>query len=86
MFHFKPERLKHFRLAYENEDFRVFIVGQPAEIKRLPHPAIYDLSQFHPQSAADGSLRLDISGALSRLRERRQKLFLARLFMRLKRP
>jgi hypothetical protein len=80
---FKPNELKHFRLAFQNEDFRIYAVGSPPDKKNgLGGPPIYDLSQFSPRILPDGTLNLDIDGVLKRVKESREKLFLARVFVR----
>ena len=83
-FQFRPESLRHFRLAYQNEDFRIFSVGERPREKPDPEAnLVYDIRQFRPETATDGTLRLDIAGAVSRLRKSRDKLRLARLLARL---
>lgn len=77
---FTPEKLSRFSLLYQNEDFRVFSVGRStAPAPAGERPAVYDLAQFSPQRAADGTITLDIEGALKRRRQARVKIVLARL-------
>lgn len=86
LLHFAPQSLKHFRLLYQNEDFRIFAVGEKPETRLPPDtPAIYDLAQFSPQTPADGSLKLDVQDVLARIRTKRRELFLAGVFVRLRR-
>ena len=85
--HFEPEKAQRFRLLAENEDYRVFAVGRSTEPARGgAHPAIYDLAQFAPQDQADGTVALDIQGALKRRQESRLKVLVARLLMSARRP
>ncbi|MBI3554268.1 MAG: hypothetical protein HY077_17360 [Elusimicrobia bacterium] len=87
LLHFKPESLRHFRLAYQNEDFRIYEVGPRPETKPAGKGSpIYDLSQYAPATSPDGALRLDIQGVLARLKESRQKLFVARVLLQGRMP
>ena len=84
LFQFHPDSLRHFRLAYQNGDYRIFSVGEmPRERVDPEAHLVYDIRQFHPEITADGELRLDVAGAVARLRESRGKLRLARLLARL---
>ena len=84
LFQFRPDALKHFRLAYQNGDYRIFAVGEKPREKADPEAdLVYDIRQFHPEPLPDGALRLDVAGAVARLRESRDKLRLARLLARL---
>jgi hypothetical protein len=84
LFQFRPDDLRHFRLVYQNEDFRIFAVGERPREKVDPTAnLVYDIRQFHPETSADGSLKLDVAGAVARLRESRDKLRLARFLSRL---
>ncbi|MBI5631514.1 MAG: hypothetical protein HY921_11600 [Elusimicrobia bacterium] len=82
LFHFHPERLKHFRLLSQNEDFRVYEAGRGSAETPAPAP-IYDISYYNPRVAPDGALKLDVAGVLRRRRARELKLFLARVLVRL---
>ncbi len=78
--HFSTRSLSSFSLLYQNEDFRVFSVGrstQPAPAGETP--AVYDLAQFSPTGASDGTVSLDVAGALARRGDAQVKLALARL-------
>lgn len=78
---FYPQRLKDFRLIYQNPDFRVFAVGSPPDVKAdFPKDPIYDVAQYAPRTSPDGTLRLDVPGVLSRRKESRRRLLMARLF------
>ena len=85
LFHFHPEKLRRFRLLYQNQDFRVFSVADGEVTQGIPPPPepIYDLEQFEHGVAADGSLRLDTANVIKRLRAHRQGIFLARLLIRM---
>lgn len=83
LFHFFPEKLKHFRLVYENPDYRVFEVAKTALALPPPRDPIYDIERYHPQNRPGGVLYLDIPGVLARLRTRREQLLLARLMRQL---
>jgi hypothetical protein len=87
LFQFKPEGLKHFRLVYQNPDFRIFAVGESPDPRqpavKLP---IFDMTQYDPRVNPDGTLKLDVQGALGRMKDSRQSLFMARIFLRLRRP
>lgn len=78
-FHFRPESLKLFRLAFENEGYRIFSVGEKPAKRTGKVPPVYDLSRY----STDGGMTLDVAGALRKMRIRREKLRLARLLMRL---
>ncbi len=82
-FHFQPEALKRFRLRYQNEDFRIYATDLSAPSAKVPPSPVYDLAQFGPGTEPDGTLRLDVSGALARMSEHRRELFKARLLARL---
>ncbi|UPT75673.1 MAG: hypothetical protein M0D55_08370 [Elusimicrobiota bacterium] len=83
-FQFRPDSLKHFRLAFENDGYRVYAVGEaPRPRGAARTPPIYDLERYAPETLADGTLRLDTETALTRMRQRREKLRLARLLERL---
>ncbi len=82
LFHFHPEALRHFRLVYENADYRVYEEGEPG-IAPKAVPPIYDPAQYHPQHAADGTLVLDVTGVLQRRDFARAALFLAAAFARM---
>lgn len=79
LFQFRPESLTRFRLAYENEGYRIYEVGAEPVKAAGKHPPIYDLRRYSP----DGSADLDVPGVLRKLRERREKLRLARLLARM---
>lgn len=83
-FHFFPERLKHFRLAYQNPDFRIYSLEEkrPA-LSALPQDPIYDINQYQAKTLEDGTLKLDTAGVISRLGESRRQIFLARLLARM---
>lgn len=82
LMHFHPERLKHFRLAYQNPDYRVFAVGAEKQ-PRPEYLPIYDLSQYQPRVEQDGSLTLDVRSVNERVRQARLQLMKARLLARL---
>jgi len=86
-FHFFPEKLKSFRLVYENDDYRLYEVG-PGNAAKTTGPAapIYDLANFAPQPGKDGTLTLDTAGVLKRRAESARNLFLARLHLSRARP
>jgi hypothetical protein len=71
LFHFEPERLRSFRMVFQNEDYRVYALmpnkGEPAP--RLP---VYDRMQYGPA--------LDCKQVLRRMEASRLKLVLARVF------
>lgn len=78
---FHPERLKHFRLLYQNPDFRVFAVGYAPDPKAdFPKDPVYDEKQYSPKVRKDGTLSLDVAGVLERRRKSRRNLLMARLF------
>ncbi|MBI4677743.1 MAG: hypothetical protein HY748_09175 [Elusimicrobia bacterium] len=84
-FHFHPERLKGFRLVYQNPDFRIFAVdtqwrGPAAE---FPQDPVYDLDRFSAKTSPDGTLSLDVAGVLSRMKVHRNELFKARLLAKM---
>lgn len=84
-FHFHPGSLQLFRLVYENPDFRIYAVdagGKDRAWTKAPDP-IYDIGRYRARTLPDGSLKLDVSGVLSRIRAARFKLFLAKVFARL---
>lgn len=85
LFHFHPERLKRFRLVYQNEDFRVFAAGPGGGYPADPGPSspVYDIARFNPQIQADGTLLLDVAGALARLKKSRFQLLMARVLARM---
>ncbi len=80
-FQFHPERLKRFRLVYQNDGFRIYAFGNgdypPVE---GPAPAVWDESQFAPHITANGELLLDVSSALRRQQDAKLKVFLARVY------
>ena len=81
---FHPERLKHFRLLYQNPDFRVFAAGYAPDPKGdFPKDPVYDENQYSPKTQKDGTLGLDAAGVLARRRESRRHLLMARLFISL---
>jgi hypothetical protein len=92
LFHFHPERLRGFRLLYQNPDFRIFSVepstaGAAAKAAGIP-PAfprdpVYDIDQYAPRLSPDGTLALDVPGVLSRMKVHRAELFRARLMARM---
>ena len=83
LFHFHPGSLRHFRLAHQNAGFRIFEVGaSPRERAGEPAPLVYDIKEYHPELPADGSLRLDVAGALARMRKGQSLTALARLLAR----
>lgn len=85
LFHLYPERLRHFRLVFENPDYRVFAVkdGSSVHPTLKPAHAVYDPAQYRIQTLPGGELRLDIPGVLERIRSSHQKIFTARLLARL---
>lgn len=85
LFHFQPERLKRFRLVYENPDFRVFSFSDKEEKLPAAGPLlpVYDLSRYDPRVDDAGFLRLDAAGVNARMAASRRLLFLARVFTRL---
>jgi len=84
LFHFHPERLKGFRLLYENPEFRVFSVseGQEGSAGASKNP-VYDITRFSPRLEAGGWLSLDVAGVSERMSLARRYLFLARILRRL---
>lgn len=78
---FHPEGLRHFRLVYQNRDFRVFEVGVPPS-REPPYEPVYDLGQYQPHTAPDGTLSLDAAGVNERIRAARGAIFLARVLAR----
>lgn len=84
-FHFFPEKLKHFRLLYENSDYRVFAVGKPGAPAAARRP-VYDLALFNPERGEGGRLVIDSAGVLRRMGESERKLLLAGIYFRLGRP
>jgi hypothetical protein len=83
---FHPERLKHFHLALENEDFRIYAVDGPPAKLPAASPAVYDITQYAPQVMPDGALKLDVPSVLARMKESRDKLFIARVLLRGRMP
>lgn len=82
---FDAPRLKRFRLLYENEDFRVFDVGVSTRPLYAGEPdPIYDLAQFSPVRREDGTVALDVQGALSRRSDARMQVALARVYVTMK--
>ncbi|MBI5882203.1 MAG: hypothetical protein HZB91_03765 [Elusimicrobia bacterium] len=92
-FHFYPERLKGFRLVYQNPDFRIFSVdsstgtsgaSSPRPLSGgLPGDPVYDIDRFSPVASPDGTLSLDVGGVIRRMSARRAELFKARLMARM---
>ena len=78
LFHFRPEALRHFRLLYENRDFRVFGVGSSG-LAAPKHDPVYDLAQYKPNTAPDGSMNLDVAGVARRIQSARNFVLVARL-------
>lgn len=83
--HFFPEKLKHFRLLYENGDFRVFEAGKPGKAP-ASRGAIYDLALYKPSRGEGGKFVIDAAGVLSRKSGSERKVLLAWLLLRLGRP
>lgn len=85
LFHFHPEKLRHFRLVFENPDYRVYAVGAQGSSPPTvaPRQAIYELARFNPKITPEGTLQLDIAPALELIRQSHQRLFRARLLARL---
>jgi hypothetical protein len=91
--HFRPERLKGFRLVYQNPDFRIFSVDSStgAAGASSPRPRadglsgdpVYDIDRFSPKAAPDGTLSLDVAGVIRRMSTHRAELFRARLMARM---
>ncbi|MBI4801960.1 MAG: hypothetical protein HY796_05495 [Elusimicrobia bacterium] len=84
-FHFFPEKLRHFRLLYENNDYRIFEVGAPGAALAACRP-VYDLALFSPRREEGGWLVIDSAGVVRRINESEQKLLLAGIYLRLGRP
>lgn len=85
LMHFHPDRLKNFRLLFQNPDYRVFAVGADRAPKP-PYLPVYDLSQYQPRVEPDGSLHLNVRSVNERVRAARILLMKARLLSRLGRP
>ena len=54
-FHFAPERLKHFALAYQNAEFRIFKIESPAgrPDTTLPYQPLFDIALFDPEGRGE---------------------------------
>lgn len=86
-FHFFPQKLKYFRLAYQNPDFRIYSLEEKRPgIPSLPHDPIYDINQYQAKTLEDGTLQLDTAGVLARVGESRRQIFLARILARMGQP
>lgn len=84
-FHFFPEKLKNFRLVYENGDYRVFEAlkdGAPEPRNKSAGSPVYDLSLFAPTRGTDGRLTIDSAGVQKRRTESARKLFMAQHYLR----
>lgn len=84
-FQFFPEKLKNFRLLYENGDYRVFEIGKAGKAPPRRAP-VYDLAFFYPKRGAGGKLVIDSAGVLRRMEESGRKQLLAWIYLRLGRP
>ncbi|MDO8804719.1 MAG: hypothetical protein Q7R35_09805 [Elusimicrobiota bacterium] len=84
-FHFFPEKLRHFRLLYEDNGFRIFAVGEPGAAHAARRP-VYDLALFAPRRAEGGRLTIDAAGAVRRMGDSEHKLLLAGIYFRTGRP
>jgi hypothetical protein len=77
LFHFFPEKLKGFRLVFQNDAFRVFAV-EPNKGEPYPKLPVYDRAQY--------GKALDARGALRRMQLAQLKVTLARVLTQLGRP
>jgi len=87
LFHFHPERLKDFRLLYENHRYRVFSTspqaGAAAAVKSSD--PVYDIARFSPRTEAGGRLSLDAAGVNERMAQARRDVLLAHILVRMDR-
>lgn len=79
LFHFAPEKLKHFRLVFQNDAFRVYSV-EPNKGEPVPKLPVYDRAQYG--TGPD----IDAKGVLRRMELARSKIVLARVLAQLGRP
>ncbi|MDD5657003.1 MAG: hypothetical protein PHF00_07085 [Elusimicrobia bacterium] len=86
LFHFAPERLQGFKLAYENPGFRVFTVLERPRMPAGKTPAtidpVYDIENFKPMVDGTGRLHLAVAEANARRARGQRLLFLARILYR----
>ena len=83
MFHFAPSALKEFRLVVQNEGYRIYEMAPPSGIGKGPASAVYDIAQYGPQTLPDGTVKLDVTGALRRMETARLKFLLGRILAQL---
>lgn len=83
LFQFHPDKLRRFKLAYQNEGFRVYALGGGYGKPQGEASPVWDLSQFSPSEAADGTLTLQVESALRRQQDAKLKVFLARIYQNL---
>lgn len=83
LLHFHPDRLKRFRLVFQNEGYRVYAAEPPKPGETAPSLPVYDLSQYAPRPRGDGTVALDVPGVLRRMQLSRMKTMLARILSQL---
>jgi hypothetical protein len=71
LFHFHPERLRSFRLVFQNEDYRIYSL-EPNDARPFPKLPVYDRAQY--------GASLDCKQVLRRMEASRLKILLARVF------
>jgi len=72
LFHFAPERLKHFILVHQNYIYRIFRVQKKVveKVKGLQYEPIYDLSVYcNPETLGESISDSIIASGLSKLRK-----------------
>jgi tetratricopeptide (TPR) repeat protein len=84
MFQFAPERLKHFGLVHQNDDYRVFRVAEkaPQSAEDLPYIPFYDLSFYYETYQVGENIddRI-IAAGLNKLRRPQTHQMLAQQFL-----
>jgi len=84
MFQFAPERLEHFGLVHQNDDYRVFRVAEkaPQVAEVLPYIPLYDLSIYYENYQVGENIDdWIIAAGLNRLRRPKTHKMLAQQFL-----